>query len=169
MPGRLGPRFALEAGFLIVLAVAMGLAELSATAIVVVMAVAWLLVALVEWLASRGAAPIPQHPWSAPRAEVWREPEAVTQLVHDPVTRAEPIPLPTDGEAPAAERAEEPSPVEDVAAASLEGEPTEEPAAPEQAALGVDGDDRPPGDPVADAPAGGQPRRRWWRRDRGDE
>lgn len=57
MPGRLGPRFALEAVFLIALAVAMGLADLSSTAIIVVMAVAWLLVAVVEWLASRG----PEH------------------------------------------------------------------------------------------------------------
>jgi hypothetical protein len=46
--GGLGPRFALEAGFLIAVAIAAGLAELSATAIVVVMAVAWLLVCLFE-------------------------------------------------------------------------------------------------------------------------
>jgi hypothetical protein len=53
MPGRLGPRFALEAGFLIMLAVALGLADLSATAIVVVMGIAWLLVAVIELIASR--------------------------------------------------------------------------------------------------------------------
>ena len=35
------------------LAVAMGLADLSATAIVSVMAIAWVLVALIEWIASR--------------------------------------------------------------------------------------------------------------------
>jgi hypothetical protein len=46
--GGFGPRFALEAGFLIAVAVAAGLAELSATAIVVVMAAAWLLVCLFE-------------------------------------------------------------------------------------------------------------------------
>jgi hypothetical protein len=46
--GGLGPRFALEAGFLIAVAVAAGVAELSAEAIVVVMAVAWLLVCLFE-------------------------------------------------------------------------------------------------------------------------
>jgi hypothetical protein len=46
--GGLGPRFALEAGFLIAVAIAAGFAELSATAIVVVMAVAWLLVCLFE-------------------------------------------------------------------------------------------------------------------------
>ncbi|HEY7706134.1 MAG TPA: hypothetical protein VH968_03080 [Gaiellaceae bacterium] len=48
MQGGLGPRFALEAGFLIAVAIAAGFAELSATAIVVVMAVAWLLVCLFE-------------------------------------------------------------------------------------------------------------------------
>jgi hypothetical protein len=43
----------LEAAFLIVLAVAAGLAELSPTTIVLVMAGAWLLVAAIEWLAWR--------------------------------------------------------------------------------------------------------------------
>jgi Sec-independent protein secretion pathway component TatC len=46
--GGLGPRFLLEAGFLIALAIAAGAAELSAPTIVVVMAVAWLLVCLFE-------------------------------------------------------------------------------------------------------------------------
>jgi hypothetical protein len=46
--GGFGPRFVLEAGFLIAVAVAAGVAELSATAIIVVMAVAWLLVCLFE-------------------------------------------------------------------------------------------------------------------------
>jgi hypothetical protein len=48
-----GLRFALEAAFLIVLAVAAGLAELSPTTIVLVMGGAWLLVAAIEWLAWR--------------------------------------------------------------------------------------------------------------------
>jgi hypothetical protein len=65
MPARLGPRFALEAVFLIALAVAMGLADLSATAIIAVMAVAWFLVAIVEWLASRSAARDAPH-WVMP-------------------------------------------------------------------------------------------------------
>ena len=43
-----GPRFALEAGFLIAVAIAAGFAELDATAIVAVMAAAWLLVCLFE-------------------------------------------------------------------------------------------------------------------------
>ena len=48
MQGGFGPRFALEAGFLIAVAIAAGFAELSATAIVLVMAAAWLLVCLFE-------------------------------------------------------------------------------------------------------------------------
>lgn len=48
MLGGLGPRFALEAGFLIAVAIAAGVAQLSAMAIVVIMAVAWLLVCLFE-------------------------------------------------------------------------------------------------------------------------
>lgn len=48
MQGGVGSRFALEAGFLIVVAIAAGVAELSATAIIVVMAAAWLLVCLFE-------------------------------------------------------------------------------------------------------------------------
>jgi hypothetical protein len=48
VPGGLGPRFALEAGFLIAVAIAAGVAQLSATAIVLVMALAWLLVCLFE-------------------------------------------------------------------------------------------------------------------------
>lgn len=44
----LGPRFALEVAFLIALAIGAGVAELSAAAIVVVMAIAWLLICLFE-------------------------------------------------------------------------------------------------------------------------
>jgi hypothetical protein len=44
----LGARFALEVVFLIALAIGTGVAELSATAIVVVMAAAWLLICLFE-------------------------------------------------------------------------------------------------------------------------
>lgn len=81
MPGRLGPRFALEAVFLIALAVAMGLADLSATAIIVVMAVAWLLVAVVEWLASRGPDYGGQS-WNRPAGPL--DGDSVTEIVAVP-------------------------------------------------------------------------------------
>jgi hypothetical protein len=48
-----GLRFAVEIAFLALLALAAGLAELDTVWIVVVMAIGWLLVALVEWLAWR--------------------------------------------------------------------------------------------------------------------
>jgi hypothetical protein len=53
LPGRLGFRFALEALFLVLLAVGAGLADLRPALIVAVMAVAWVLVALVELTAER--------------------------------------------------------------------------------------------------------------------
>src|SRR4051812_6550763 len=53
MPAEIGPRFVLEAGFLILLAVVAGIAELSPALIVLVMAVGWLLVALIEYFAWR--------------------------------------------------------------------------------------------------------------------
>jgi hypothetical protein len=69
-----GPRFALEAGFLIALAIGLGLADLSATAIILAMAAAWLLVCLFElavWAEATRATP-------APRPEVVEEPDEVT-------------------------------------------------------------------------------------------
>jgi hypothetical protein len=53
LPRRLGARFALEALFLVLLAVGAGLADLRPLFIVLVMAVAWLLVALAELTAER--------------------------------------------------------------------------------------------------------------------
>src|SRR5688572_2738931 len=53
MPGALGPRFALEAGFLILLAVVLGFADLSPLLIILIMALAWVLVSLIEYFAWR--------------------------------------------------------------------------------------------------------------------
>jgi hypothetical protein len=72
MVGGPGLRFALEAAFLVVLAIAAGLAELSPTTIVLVMAAAWLLVAVIEWLA-------------------WRETAPLTRVVREEPTPVEPV------------------------------------------------------------------------------
>ena len=56
LPGRLGLRFALEALFLVLLAIGAGLADLRPALIVLVMGVAWILVAVVEFTAERIAA-----------------------------------------------------------------------------------------------------------------
>ena len=53
MADRFAPRFALEAGLLVLLAVAAGLADLRPALIVLVLAIAWLIVSLIEWLAWR--------------------------------------------------------------------------------------------------------------------
>src|SRR3954449_8942772 len=77
MPGGLGPRFILEAAFLLLLAVGTGLADLSTRTIVIVMAVAWALVAAIEWIAWRERARyLEQGPyaWRADRlAPPWPE------------------------------------------------------------------------------------------------
>ena len=96
MQGGFGPRFALEAGFLVAVAIAAGVAELSATAIVVVMAVAWLLVCLFELAVWAEGPRFPTF-----REEIAREPVAADQAPveppPEPVTAgAEP---PRDGEA----------------------------------------------------------------------
>src|SRR5437764_13364600 len=53
MADRFAPRFASEAGLLILLAVAAGLADLRPALIVLVMAIAWLIVSLIEGLVWR--------------------------------------------------------------------------------------------------------------------
>jgi len=53
MPAAVGPRFVLEAGFLVLLAVVVGFAELSPALIILVMALGWLLVSLIEYFAWR--------------------------------------------------------------------------------------------------------------------
>jgi outer membrane biosynthesis protein TonB len=98
LPGRLGLRFALEALFLVLLAVGAGLAHLRPLYIVLVMGVAWVLVAIVEFTAERiTASPIsyllPQQaePAVAEDEVVWPMPEERT-VVAPPEQRAEPEP-----------------------------------------------------------------------------
>ena len=62
MADRFAPRFALEAGLLILLAVAAGFADLRPALIVLVMAIAWLIVSLIEWLAWRARLAAPPMP-----------------------------------------------------------------------------------------------------------
>jgi len=53
MPTAAGPRFVLEAGFLVLLAVVVGLADLDPLLIVLVMLVGWILASLIEYFAWR--------------------------------------------------------------------------------------------------------------------
>jgi outer membrane biosynthesis protein TonB len=95
MPAALGPRLVLEAGFLILLAVVVGFADLSPALIILVMAIGWLLVAMIEYFAwrqgpsfataTRYAAPAPQ------------------EAVEEEVEEVAPPPPPPPSPAPAAE------------------------------------------------------------------
>jgi len=111
MPGRLGPRFALEAAFLILLAVGAGLADLSPTAIVLVMVAAWVIVAVIEFTAERLGTAFPplRRTYVAP-PPVRRRPEGdlVEATVVTPVS--EPVPAKEDQPAEAAPPAPEAAP-----------------------------------------------------------
>ena len=97
LPGRLGFRFALEALFLVLLAIGAGLADLRPAFIVLVMAVAWLLVAIVEFTAERISAspltyllPERAEPPADEAEAVWPMPEERTVVA--PPERPEPEP-----------------------------------------------------------------------------
>ena len=75
MPGGLGPRFALEAGFLIVLAAVAAYARLEAAEIILVMAGGWLLASVFEVLAARRERLYPGVTWER-RVETHETPAA---------------------------------------------------------------------------------------------
>jgi hypothetical protein len=141
------PRFAIEAAFLIVVAVVVAVAGFDRLSIVLVMALAWAIVGVVEWASSRDrfarkpapppararvepAPPAPlrvvatQPALAAP--ESWAEPEAA-EAAEDELT----VIRPTDEEQPAApaEEAEpvapEPEPVAEAEPEAAEAEPVE--------------------------------------------
>jgi outer membrane biosynthesis protein TonB len=117
LPGRLGLRFALEALFLVLLAIGAGLADLRPVVIVLVMAVAWVLVALIEFTAERIAAsptsyllPAPQQPEDAESERVpWPPPEERT-VVAPPERPPEPEQEPEAASEPQPESEPEPEP-----------------------------------------------------------
>jgi outer membrane biosynthesis protein TonB len=129
LPGRLGLRFALEALFLVLLAIGAGLADLRPVVIVLVMAVAWVLVALIEFTAERIAAsptsyllpasPQPEEgeaervPWLPPEERtVVAPPERPPEPEQEPEPEAESEPPPEPEPEPEPERevVEEPEP-----------------------------------------------------------
>lgn len=125
MPAALGPRFVLEAGFLILLAAVVGLADLRPALIVLVMAVGWVLVAAIEYFAWRQTAGFPtvQHyarAEAAPAAPVHQEvAEEIAPPPPPPQEAAEEIAPPPPPSAPAT-----PSPAEEeTMVAPAEAEP----------------------------------------------
>jgi hypothetical protein len=95
MPRGFAPRFAIEAGFLILLGVGAGLADLRTPVIVALVAGGWLLVSLIEvaaWRAERRpiGPVLPRPPEPEPEPEIgW----PVEEHVAPPAEAGEPYPL----------------------------------------------------------------------------
>src|SRR3982074_1491294 len=123
MPATLGPRFVLEAGFLILLAVVVGFAVLKPVVSVLVMAIAWFRVALIEYFAWR----------QGPRVGAMRrfatagEPPPVVQeeVVQEEVVEARPPPPPPPPPEPPPPPAEEETVIEPPPAAPGDLPPSE--------------------------------------------
>ncbi len=87
MPAAVGPRFVLEAGFLVLLAVVVGFADLDPPLIIVVMTVGWLLVSLIEYFAWRQT-----HAFAMNRFEAVAPAPAVQEEVVEDVAPPPPPP-----------------------------------------------------------------------------
>src|SRR5919106_6507861 len=90
MPGGLGPRFALEASFLIVLAAVAAYARLDAAEIILIMAGGWLLASVFEVLAARRERLYPGATWER-RVETHESPAAAADEAEaepEPVARS---------------------------------------------------------------------------------
>jgi hypothetical protein len=183
MPGRLGPRFAIEALFLIALAVGVAYADLSRKWIAIVMAGGWLIVALIELTAERiwatappwrrpdyYAAPAPRRepvaatpaPVAAKPAPVAAKPKPAPQALPEPATRAlpEPEPVAEAEPEPVAEAEPEPEAATAIEPPSERAVPEPEPKAEPEAAPAPIPTSRPTLEPL-DA----KPKRRWFRRE----
>ena len=102
----------LEAGFLILLAVVVGLADLSPAMIILVMAIGWLLVALLEYFAWRQSPAFP----AAARYEGGAGPPPAQETVQEEIVEeAPPMPPPPPPPVPAPVEAEEETVIEPAA------------------------------------------------------
>ncbi len=149
----LGPRFLIEALFLIAVAVALGVARLGWLTIVFVMFGAWLLMATIEWLVShvrapgaRGAIPatgVPEQPAvpapTVPRAttapETTAEPAAPI-VAEQPPPVPEPAPDPEVTPTPSPPEPA-PSPAQEPEAPPLQAPPEPTPQPPRIAAVAI--------------------------------
>jgi type IV secretory pathway VirB10-like protein len=102
MPGALGPRFALEAGFLILLAVVVGFADLSPALIILIMALAWVLVSLIEYYAWRQGPRFPTR-YAAAVGPSFEQEEALVEEPAAPAPAPAPEPPPRRHAPPAVE------------------------------------------------------------------
>jgi hypothetical protein len=122
MPGGLGPRFALEAGFLIVLAAVAAYARLDAAEIIVVMAAGWLLASIFEVLAARRERTYAGAAWERPAEAEARSETAEEDAVEKDVSWTR---RPAEVVSPEPEAA---GPVEPKPSAPVEPEPAPAPA-----------------------------------------
>ena len=143
LPGRLGLRFALEALFLVLLAVGAGLADLRPLYIVLIMAVAWILVALVEFTAERISRaplsyllPAPAEPSEDTGEPAWPMPEERTVVAPpeqpSPEPEPEPEPFPEPEPLPEPEREPETEPEPEPEPMAEEAPESEGPVEPEE-------------------------------------
>jgi hypothetical protein len=102
MAGGLGPRFALEAAFLILLAAVAAYARLEAAEIILVMAGGWLVASIFEILAARRERLYPGAIWE-------RRTEAEEAPAESVETPAESVETPAERDEPPAERDEPPA------------------------------------------------------------
>jgi outer membrane biosynthesis protein TonB len=138
MPGALGPRFALEAGFLILLAVVLGFADLSPALIILIMALAWVLVSLIEYFAWRQGPRFPTR-YAAAAGPAFEREEAVVEeparAVPPPAPAPEPAPPPPEEQTMVEPSAPKPGPEpepEPEPEPQPEAEPEAEEAAPSE-------------------------------------
>jgi len=159
-------RIAGEVAFLIVVAVALGVARVSWWVIVLVMAGAFLVVALIEWASSRDfelarSEPLPVHPVveaEPTTAERVDEPDSygwtAFEEAQEPSDAMTIIGAPAAAEEAVGEEEEESAPESDALA--------EEPVVESEPEPEIEQEETPPA-PAAEEPAH-EPRRRWWRR-----
>jgi hypothetical protein len=140
VPIGLGPRFLIEAALLIAIAVIAGVERFSTVTIVVMMAVAWAVLAAVEcaaWLVTRSRRRrAPTAPLPLPAAQQAPEPSPAPEVAPTPVPEPqptpEPEPVPEPKPVPDLEPVPEPLPsTPRVAVVSPLPEPEPEPAEPE--------------------------------------
>ena len=164
MPGALGPRFALEAGFLILLAVLLGFADLSPALIILIMALAWVLVSCIEYFAWRQGPRFPTRFASATQPAAG--PVATEEFVEE---RVAPPPSPRPAAPPPRPEPAAPPPEEETAIARTPAREAPQAGSPEETESEAD-------ERVADArlafeaeertrhrlePLAPRPRRRW--------
>jgi len=181
------PRMAIEAVFIIAVAVGAYEASLKPLVLAAVMLVAVLIVGVVEWAVAReravpaparpvaesepeaaaveepAAAPAAAEPWEAPAAvaEASPEPEPEEQTaIAAPAAEPEPVPEPEAVEEPEPEPEPEPAPGPEAA---------EEPEPPDEPEPAEEPEPEPELAPAAESNGAEDGRRRWWRRGRREE